>query len=60
MPFKSEAQKAFLKKNKPKLFEEFDRATPKDVKLPERIGVKKENAIQKVSKPSQTKSRGVF
>ena len=37
MPLESQAQAAFLKHRKPKLFEEFRSKTPKGTKLPKRV-----------------------
>lgn len=36
MPFKSERQRAWMHKNKPKLAKEWESKTPKDTKLPEK------------------------
>jgi hypothetical protein len=41
MPLKSQAQAAFLKHKKPKLFEEFKSKTPKGKKLPKKVKSKK-------------------
>jgi hypothetical protein len=41
MPLKSKAQAAYLKNNKPKIFEEFKEATPKGSKLPYKVKKKK-------------------
>lgn len=37
MPFKSEAQRRFMYATHPKLAEEFEAATPKGKKLPEKV-----------------------
>ena len=37
MPFKSQAQRAFMYANHPKLAKEFEKATPKDKKLPSHV-----------------------
>lgn len=36
-PFKSNAQRKFLYANNPKLAEKFEKETPKDKKLPEKV-----------------------
>ena len=41
MPFKSEAQRKFMFKNKPAMAKEWEAATPAGAKLPERVGKKK-------------------
>ena len=41
MPFKSQAQRAYLYKNKPKLAKEFESKTPKGKKLPKKVTKKK-------------------
>ena len=40
MTFKSEAQRRFMYANHPKLAKEFEDATPKGAKLPDRVGSK--------------------
>jgi len=37
MPFKSEAQRAYLWAKKPKIAKEFEKHTPKGKKLPKRV-----------------------
>jgi len=37
MPFLSQAQRAWMYANKPKMAEEFESATPKGKKLPKRV-----------------------
>jgi hypothetical protein len=37
MPFLSQAQRAWMYANKPKMAKEFESATPKEKKLPRRI-----------------------
>jgi len=37
MPFLSQAQRAWMYANKPKMAKEFEAATPKGKKLPERV-----------------------
>ena len=37
MPFKSQAQRGFLYANHPEVAAEFEKATPKGAKLPERV-----------------------
>lgn len=41
MPMKSQAQRAYLWKNKPNLAKEFEKHTPKGVKLPKHVKSKK-------------------
>ena len=41
MPFKSEAQRKFLYATNPKVAAEFEKATPKGKKLPEKVKAKK-------------------
>lgn len=41
MPFKSEAQRKFLYATNPKVAAEFEAATPKGKKLPEKVKAKK-------------------
>jgi hypothetical protein len=41
MPFKSKAQRAWMYKNNPKLAEEWEKETSKDVSLPDRVEEKK-------------------
>ncbi len=41
MPFKSKKQRAFMYAKHPKLAKEFERATPKGAKLPEKVRPKK-------------------
>lgn len=40
MPFKSQAQRAYLFANMPKVAAEFATKTPKNTKLPKHVGVK--------------------
>jgi len=47
MPFKSEAQRRFMYMFHPKLAREFERKTPKNVKLPERLHPKRAKAYIK-------------
>jgi len=47
MPFKSQAQRAFLFSNKPNLAREFQAATPKGAKLPKRVAKPKPKARKK-------------
>jgi hypothetical protein len=42
MPFKSQAQRAFMYANHPKMAKEFESATPKGKKLPKKVKKKKE------------------
>ena len=44
MPFKSEAQRRYMHANHPEIAKEFDAATPKGAKLPERVGDNKAHA----------------
>ena len=37
MPYQSQAQAGWMHTNKPKLAKEFDKATPKGTKLPEKV-----------------------
>ena len=37
MPFKSQAQRKYLYKNKPKIARKFEKETPKGAKLPKRV-----------------------
>lgn len=37
MPFKSEAQRRWMYENKPEMAKEYEQATPKGRKLPERV-----------------------
>jgi hypothetical protein len=41
MPFKSQAQRAYLYANNPKVAKEFEAATPKGAKLPKHVKPKK-------------------
>ena len=41
MPFKSQAQRAWLYANKPELAKEFAKSTPKGTKLPKHVKKKK-------------------
>jgi hypothetical protein len=41
MPFVSQAQRAWMYKNKPEMAKEWEAATPKDAKLPEHVKPKK-------------------
>ena len=41
MPFKSKAQKGYMYANHPKLAKEFEAATPKGKKLPQKVAKKK-------------------
>lgn len=40
MPFRSQAQRAYLYAKKPKIAKEFAKATPKGAKLPKRVKAK--------------------
>jgi len=45
MPYKSQAQRAFMYSQKPELAEEFEKKTPKNKKLPKKVKNKgKKNA----------------
>ena len=44
MPFKSQAQRAYLYANNPRVAKEFEAATPKGAKLPEHVKPKKKKA----------------
>lgn len=50
MPLKSKAQAKFLKINKPELYEEFKKKTPKGKKLPDRVPKVQKARITKVKK----------
>lgn len=50
MPLRSKAQAEYLSKNKPEVFEELKKDTPKGVNLPDRISKKK----KKVTTPNLT------
>lgn len=41
MPMKSKAQRAYLWANEPEVAHKFEKETPKDAKMPKRIGKKK-------------------
>jgi len=40
MPFKSQAQRAWMYSNKPKMAKEWERETPKGKKLPKKVRTK--------------------
>ena len=48
MPFKSRAQRAYLYAHDPKVAAEFQRATPKGAKLPERVKKRRTNVGKQV------------
>jgi len=50
MPLKSKAQAAYLKKNKPELYEKFSAKTKKGVKLPDRVPQAQKARVTKVKK----------
>lgn len=50
MPFKSQAQRAFLYANEPAVAQKFEEHTPKGKKLPKKVGKAKSNKVQKVQK----------
>ena len=41
MPFRSQAQRAYLYANEPEVAKEFQKETPKDAKLPKKVKPKK-------------------
>lgn len=43
MPFKSRAQAAYLKANKPEIYKEFRKETPKGTKLPKKVKKKRKS-----------------
>lgn len=45
MPFKSKAQRRFMYARHPELAEEFEAATPKGKKLPEKVKSKKKKRV---------------
>jgi len=57
MPFKSEAQRKWMHKNKPKMAAEFEDATPKGANLPERVGRKKGKGWAALANSQTTKRR---
>lgn len=50
MPFKSQAQRAFLYANEPAVAQKFEEHTPKGKKLPKKVAKAKSNKVQKVQK----------
>ena len=54
MPFKSEAQRKWLEKNKPEVAREFAAATPQGAKLPKRVPSKKAPRRAGLVNPPQT------
>jgi hypothetical protein len=55
MPIKSKAQRAYLHIHEPEVAAEFEAATPKDAKLPERTKKKRRN--KKSTQPAEAKER---
>jgi hypothetical protein len=50
MPFKSQAQRAYLYANEPAVAQKFEEHTPKGKKLPKKVANSKSAKVQKVQK----------
>lgn len=53
MPFKSEAQRRWMHKNKPSMAKEWEEHTPKDKKLPKKVSGKGRKGAKKPKKKSR-------
>ena len=55
MPFKSEAQKKWLQANKPEIAKQFEAETPKNQKLPQRIGQPSDSERRRLARSNAKK-----
>jgi len=59
MPFKSEAQRAWMYSHDPEMAKKWEAHTPKNKKLPKKLGVKKNTAKKGVRNVAKSKTHTI-